>query len=192
MQEFKLVIVGESTVGKTCFFCSSWEKAFPRYQPLAFEPNSLIMKISEEKKVSFQLWDTAGNEDYDHLRPLAYPETDIVLFMFSVIDKRSFEYIEKRWIPEIEKFLPSVNKILVGSKMDLRKKSPNNDLIISNDDLILPEIPKEEGIKLAKKIKASKYIECSSLNQKGLETVFKEAAKICLEKPEKKPKCKLN
>lgn len=70
------------------------------------------------------LWDTAGQEDYDRLRPLSYPDTDVILMCFSVDSPDSLENIPEKWTPEVKHFCPNVPIILVGNKKDLRN-DPN-------------------------------------------------------------------
>merc|ERR550525_269472 len=72
------------------------------------------------KPINLGLWDTAGQEDYDRLRPLSYPQTDVFLVCFSVISDPSFNNVKQKWIPEITHHAPGVPIILVGTKSDLR------------------------------------------------------------------------
>ena len=62
----------------------------------------------------------AGEEDYDRLRCLFYPHTDIVLICFAIDSKESFENVKRRWIPEVLRHMPNVPRILIGTKTDLR------------------------------------------------------------------------
>merc|ERR1711981_999026 len=73
------------------------------------------------KPINLGLWDTAGQEDYDRLRPLSYPQTDVFLICFSVVSNASFENVKQKWVPEIEHHAPGVPLILVGTKGDLRQ-----------------------------------------------------------------------
>ena len=66
------------------------------------------------------LWDTAGQEDYDRLRPLSYPDTDVILMCFSVDSPDSLQNIPEKWVPEVKHFCPNVPIVLVGNKKDLR------------------------------------------------------------------------
>lgn len=66
------------------------------------------------------LWDTAGQEDYDRLRLLSYPDTDVIVMCFSIDLPDSLENIQDKWIPEVTHFCPNVPIILVGNKRDLR------------------------------------------------------------------------
>lgn len=70
------------------------------------------------------LWDTAGQEDYDRLRPLSYPDTHVILMCFSIDSPDSLENIPEKWTPEVRHFCPNVPIILVGNKKDLRN-DPN-------------------------------------------------------------------
>ena len=66
------------------------------------------------------LWDTAGQEEYDHIRPLSYPDSDIFLICFSVDATNSFTNIEQKWLPELRKHESKTPFIVVGTKADLR------------------------------------------------------------------------
>lgn len=66
------------------------------------------------------MWDTAGQEDYDRLRPLSYPDTHVILMCFSIDSPDSLENIPEKWTPEVRHFCPNVPIILVGNKKDLR------------------------------------------------------------------------
>ena len=67
------------------------------------------------------LWDTAGQEDYDRLRPLSYPDTDVVLMCFALNNPDSFDNILEKWTPEVKHYCPHIPVILVGCKRDLRQ-----------------------------------------------------------------------
>jgi small GTP-binding protein len=54
------------------------------------------------------LFDTAGQEDYDRLRPLSYPQTDVFLVCFSVVGPSSFENVKEKWMPEVRHHCPGM------------------------------------------------------------------------------------
>merc|ERR1719198_866554 len=72
------------------------------------------------KPINLGLWDTAGQEDYDRLRPLSYPQTDVFLICFSVISEASLKNVKSKWAPEINNHCPGTPIVLVGTKADLR------------------------------------------------------------------------
>ena len=114
------------------------------------------------------LWDTGGRKDYYRFRPLSYPETDVFLLLFDVEDSRNdLELIHSHWWAELHHHCPYVPIILVGSKIDLR-------------DSGLTTISTVEGEAMAKKIGAAKYMEISSLKDKGVTELFEEVVSIGL------------
>lgn len=127
----------------------------------------------EGKDITLGLWDTAGQEDYDKLRPLSYPGTHVFILCFSVVSRASFENTESKWLPEIRHHCPDVPIVLCGTKTDLRGKDTN-------------PITQQEGEALAKKIKAVTYVECSAMTRDHLKDVFDEAILAALYPP--KPK----
>ena len=130
----KLVIVGDGACGKTCLLIVFSKDQFPEfYVPTVFEnyvadievdgkqviyillsPTYLLFILSQQ--VELALWDTAGQEDYDRLRPLSYPDTDVILMCFSIDSPDSLENIPEKWSPEVRHFCPNVPVILVGNK----------------------------------------------------------------------------
>ena len=128
---------------------------------------------------------SAGQEDYDRLRPLSYPQTDVFLVAFSLISRASFENVKAKWYPELKHHCPGVPMILVGTKLDLRS-DPNTVEKLRQKSPPSTPITFEEGLDMSKSIGAYKYLECSALTQKGLKHVFDEAIRIVLCPPQKK------
>lgn len=147
--------------------------------------------------------DTAGQEDYDRLRPLSYPQTDVFILCFSIVSPVSFDNIATKWIPEIRQNCPDAPILLVGellcafdsiedqshsgTKLDLRDEPATIRALQCEKRT---PITRSQGQRCAAKIKACKYLECSALSQNGLAQVFEEAARIVIApRPKKKKRC---
>lgn len=127
------------------------------------------------KPISLGLWDTAGQEDYDRLRPLSYPQTDVFLICFSIVSPPSFDNVKAKWFPEIEHHAPNVPIILVGTKLDLREDKGTMDALRSKR---MEAVSYEQALAVSKEIRAHKYLECSALTQRNLKSVFDEAIRL--------------
>jgi Ras-related C3 botulinum toxin substrate 1 len=141
--------------------------------------------VVDGNTVNLGLWDTAGQEDYNRLRPLSYRGADVFLLAFSLISKASYENISKKWIPELRHYAPSVPIILVGTKLDLR-----DDKQFFADHPGTSPISTLQGEELRKAIGAASYIECSSKTQQNVKAVFDAAIKVVLQPPKQMKKKK--
>lgn len=149
------------------------------FRPTYFEPVVTEIKVEDITAVDLQLFDTQGQDDYDRLRPLAYPDTNVILICFSIVEPETLENVEKKWIPEILHFLsdPVVPYILVGCKNDLRQDWHTIELKRRPSSLIASE----QAQKFSEKIGASRYMEVSAKSGNGLYELFDLAAKLSLE-----------
>lgn len=187
MKSIKCVAVGDGAVGKTCMLISYTTNAFPgEYIPTVFDNFSTNVMV-DGQPINLNLWDTAGQEDYDRLRPLSYPMTDVFMLIFSVISPASLENISSKWIPEIKHYAPSAPVILVGAKTDLR--DDRSVLKLLNEKNLSP-VTFDEGLAKAKEINAVKYLECSAYTQRGLNSVFDEAIRSVIHPEGQKKKSK--
>ena len=133
------------------------------------------------KPINLGLWDTAGQEDYDRLRPLSYPQTDVFLICFSLVSPPSFENVRTKvctrllcnfplgrvsckltssssrthwqWYPEIQHHAPNIPIILVGTKLDLRDDEDTRQKL---RDRKMAPITYEAANEVAKEIRARK------------------------------------
>lgn len=122
------------------------------------------------------LFDTAGQEDYDRLRPLSYPQTDVFLVCFSVTSPASFENVREKWFPEVHHHCPGVPCLIVGTQVDLRDDPQVRDNLAKKK---MHPIRREDGERMAKDLGAVKYVECSALTQYKLKDVFDEVSRVC-------------
>lgn len=179
MSNIKCVVVGDGTVGKTCLLISYTTNSFPEeYVPTVFDNYSANVTV-DGKQFTVGLWDTAGQADYDRLRPLRYPKTNCFVICFSVVAPSSLENVRAKWIKEIQHNAPGVSIILVGTKMDLRDKTERKGEKV---------VSEAEGEACAREISAYKYIECSALTQDNLKELFEEVVRAGLVKPTTKKK----
>ncbi|XP_031711864.1 rho-related GTP-binding protein RhoF isoform X2 [Anarrhichthys ocellatus] len=119
--ELKIVIVGDGGCGKTSLLLVYAKGDFPeKYAPSVFEKYVTTISLGR-KEIKLNLYDTAGQEDYDRLRPLSYQEADLVLVCFDVTNPTSHENVLIKWHPEVKHFCPDTPVILIGCKTDLRK-----------------------------------------------------------------------
>jgi len=195
MQAIKCVIVGDPSVGKTCMLISYTTNAFPcEYIPKVFDNYSANVMV-DGVPTNLGLWDTAGSEDYDGLRPLSFPQTDVFIVCFSIINWDSYEHVKEIWacpgLPQtsrrrgyrpsgwqsIKNFCPTTPFILVGLKSDLRDDPATLNKLATRS---LKPVTEEQGMLLAKEVGAVRYFEVSAITQKNLKAVFDEAIRCVL------------
>ncbi|XP_054905580.1 rho-related GTP-binding protein RhoA-B-like [Poeciliopsis prolifica] len=186
----KLVIVGDGACGKTCLLMVFTKGQFPEtYVPTVFENYVADFEL-DQKQIQLALWDTAGQEDYDRLRPLSYPDTDVILMCFSVISRDSLVNVKDKWAPEVRHFCPHVPIVLVGNKTDLRNDEDVRKTLARQRE---EPIKYEEGKDVSDQIGAYSYQECSAKNKDGVREVFETAARAALtnDSRRKKNRCVL-
>ncbi|MCJ1360983.1 Rho GTPase [Acarospora aff. strigata] len=177
----KLVIIGDGACGKTSLLSVFTLGYFPtHYVPTVFENYVTDCRV-DGKSVQLALWDTAGQEDYERLRPLAYSKAHVLLIGFSVDTPDSLDNVKHKewyqWVEEANERCPNVPIILVGLKKDLRE-----------DPMAIEEMRKKsmhftsskDGSDAAHEIGARKYLECSSLTGEGVDDVFEAATRAAL------------
>jgi cell division control protein 42 len=126
------------------------------------------------------LFDTAGQEDYDRLRPLSYPQTDVFLVCFSVTSPASFENVREKWFPEVHHHCPGVPCLIVGTQVDLRDDAAVRDKLAKQK---MSPVTRDAGERMARELGAVKYVECSALTQYKLKDVFDEVSPLSLAPP---------
>ncbi|KKF92268.1 GTP-binding protein rhoC [Ceratocystis platani] len=143
-----------------------------KYVPTVFENYITYPTHSESgKTVELALWDTAGQEEYDRLRPLSYPETDLIFVCFAIDCPNSLENVLDKWYPEVLHFCPYTPLVLVGLKSDLRFKKSCIEMLKTQG---LTPVTQEQGMAVAKRMGAQ-YAECSSKEMIGVDEIFEQA-----------------
>ncbi|KAJ6021900.1 GTP-binding protein rhoA [Penicillium herquei] len=173
----KLVIVGDGACGKTCLLIVFSKGTFPEtYVPTVFENYVTDVQI-DNNNVELALWDTAGQEDYDRLRPLSYPDSHVILICFAIDSPDSLENVQEKWIQEVTHFCHGMPIILVGCKKDLRQ---DPGTIHALRKMSQSPVTTEQAVNVARKIGAYKYFECSARSGEGVRGVFEAATRAAL------------
>jgi len=176
-KHIKCVIVGDGAVGKTSLLISYTTGSFPtQYVPTVFDNYSALIDVNNQP-VNLGLWDTAGQEDYDRLRPLSYPDTHVFIVCYSVVMRSSFQNITSKWCPEIMQHCPGTPFILVGTKIDLRNDAETVQRLVASGYQPLSPM---DGERMKSSIGALQYLECSALTGQGLKDVFDTAIRIAI------------
>jgi len=157
----KVVLVGDSGVGKTSMIKQFTDNQFDpdnTSPSIASQYNSKEIEIEKtDKKIKFDLWDTAGQEIYRSLAKIFYKDANIILLVYDITNKKSFEGIEKYWYNQIKTTLIHDPILaLVGNKNDLY-----NEQVI--DD--------EEARKYSESINAM-FFKTSAKSNSGLDLLF--------------------
>jgi small GTP-binding protein len=169
---FKLLIVGESGVGKTCMLL--------RFADNLFEENFLStigvdFKVKEitvgDQKVKLQIWDSAGQERFRNITSSYYRNCSGIIIVYDVTSEDSFIKVSD-WIQEVRRYVPTVPLIVVGNKCDLEDKRA---------------VPTATGEELAKKEELI-FLETSAKTNTNIEAAFEEVSKKLIEDAASKPK----
>lgn len=130
-QEVKVVLLGESGVGKSSII--------KQYVTHTFDPDidssisskyiSKIVNVTDEqKKLKFNLWDTAGQEKYRSLAKIFYKDARIIILVYSINNAKSYEEMKKYWYQEVKtNGLSNAIYAVVGNKHDLYNTSQVNE-----------------------------------------------------------------
>ncbi|KAF9528488.1 rho small monomeric GTPase [Crepidotus variabilis] len=170
----KLVIVGDGACGKTSLLCSFALGEFPKEYVPVFDNYVAEIRL-DEKPVQLALWDTAGQEEYERLRPMSYSKSHVILIAFAIDTPDSLDNVTTKWIEEVRRICGSVIPvILVGCKVDLRPPGPYSP------DQARTWVTREEGERVANAIGARAYKECSALKIEGVDEVFEAATRASM------------
>nr|XP_048303278.1 rho-related GTP-binding protein RhoF isoform X2 [Myodes glareolus] len=146
------------------------------YAPSVFEKYTASVTVGN-KEVTLNLYDTAGQEDYDRLRPLSYQNTHLVLICYDVMNPTSYDNVLIKWFPEVTHFCRGTPVVLIGCKTDLRKDKEQLRKLRAAQ---LEPITYTQGLSACEQMRAALYLECSAKFRENVEDVFREAAKVAL------------
>ncbi|KAJ2756131.1 hypothetical protein GGH94_003163 [Coemansia aciculifera] len=182
----KAVVIGDGACGKTCLLHVFRVGRFPstdRYIPTIFDTWVADMEV-DNTPVELALWDTAGQEDFDRLRFLCYPDANIIIICFSVDSPDSLHNVYDKWHPEAEQNSPNSPVVLVALKLDLRDNENTRRELAGYQEV---PVTREQGEAMARRIGAVSYIECSSIQNFNVRQVFEVAARHALRADGRRP-----
>jgi small GTP-binding protein len=109
-QTCKVVLLGESGVGKTCiiarFINNTFEENLISTTGASYAGKTMTFDEYEGKSIKFEIWDTAGQEKYRSLTKIFYKDAGAAILVYDITRKESFEEIQKYWINQIKDFAP--------------------------------------------------------------------------------------
>ncbi|PPQ98389.1 hypothetical protein CVT24_004068 [Panaeolus cyanescens] len=156
---------------KTCQYTSL------NFFTLAVFDNYVAEIRLDEKPVQLALWDTAGQEEYERLRPMSYSKSHVILIAFAIDTPDSLDNVTTKWNEEVRSICgPTIPVILVGCKADLRPSTDHPD----TPDNPCPWVTREKGERVANAIGARAYKECSALKIEGVDDVFETATRASM------------
>jgi Ras family protein A len=146
------------------------------YVPTVFENDIADVEV-DSKHVELALWDTAGQEDYDRLRPLSYPDSHAIIISFAIDSPDSLVNAADKWISEVAHFCAGLPILLVGFKR-----------VLKHDQQSIAELARStqkpvtygQGLAVAKYIGAAAYVECSARSGAGIREVFETITRLTL------------
>ena len=168
METIKLVLIGESGVGKTSIIS--------RYTNNTFDPQVLTsssaqfltktIELNKDTSIKFDIWDTAGQEKLKSLAKIFYKDAKVIILVYDITNKNSFESLKNFWYKEImDNTISDVILAIVGNKSDLYENEQVTD---------------DEGKAYAKE-KNAIFKSTSALSNRGIDSLFTDIAKKCLD-----------
>uniref|UniRef100_A0A6P7G6G9 Ras-like GTP-binding protein rhoA n=1 Tax=Diabrotica virgifera virgifera TaxID=50390 RepID=A0A6P7G6G9_DIAVI len=174
LERKKIVIIGDKSSGKTSLLRAFTQEVSPvEYIPKILE-YALVDVRTAGKDIELALWNTAGQEHFDRLCSILYPDADAILLCFSFDKPETLDSVVNKWYPEIQKRCKNVSIILVGNKVDLRY---DFQLIKTLRKIKKAPVRSSEAKAVADGIKAFSYVECSAKTHVGVNEVFHNAVR---------------
>ena len=164
---FKMIIIGDSGVGKSCLSIRGTKDVFePMYSPtIGFEFMAFYVKVNGQT-IKLQIWDTCGQEVYRSLISSFYNNSSLAIIVYSIDSKESFNNLEF-WLNELRvKANPDINIFVIGNKCDLEDKR---------------QITKDMAREFCENNKIKLFLETSAKTGFNAQNIFIEASKLLYE-----------
>jgi small GTP-binding protein len=167
---FKLLIVGESGVGKTCMLVRFSDNVFDADCLSTIGVDFKVKQIEVDgQRVKLQIWDSAGQERFRNITSSYYRNCSGIIIVYDVTKLESFNKVTE-WIAEVHRFVPSVPLMVVGNKCDLEDR----------------QVSTEDGKQLAER-QGLIFLETSAKTNVNIEEAFQELSKKLIEVEATKP-----
>ena len=164
VESFKVVLVGESGVGKTSIITQFIDQTFQEDQQSTtggtFSTKSVI--CDGGKVLKFEIWDTAGQERYRALTKMFYKDANAAIMVYDITRKDSFEELKTYWSQQIKECSPEGIILAIAA---------------NKSDLIEQEVVDEEEARNFGKELGAIFMNTSAKNTQGINSVFEEIAK---------------
>lgn len=164
----KCILVGSTMTGKTCIIQRLITDTFNGDQMSSMNYSNIDYNLEiNDLSVQMSIWDTVGQEKYSTMNKSFYQGSDIAILTYSIIERRSFEELKTKWLPQIRD----------NTKKDIILCVAGN----KSDSYLQEEVNEKEGKEFAKNIGAS-FILTSALSGAGINELFKMAAEKFIDK----------
>ena len=160
----KVVLIGESGVGKTSIICQFIDQVFAddRQSTIGGTFSTKIVKWGEGKELRLEIWDTAGQERYRSVTNMFYKDATAAILVYDITSKYTYEELKKYWVKQVKETSPkNIILAIIANKADL----------IENE-----EVDEEEAREFAQKNNAL-FAVTSAKNNSGINDLFIEIAK---------------
>ena len=113
----KVVLLGESSVGKTCiitrFVDNEFDKEIISTTGASYANKTLKFKDYNNKEILFEIWDTAGQEKYRSLTQIFYKDASIAILVYDITNEESYNELKNYWVNQIIEFAPKDISIIL-------------------------------------------------------------------------------
>ena len=164
---YKILLLGDSSVGKTCFLMRYTDNTFQEIHmsTIGLDYKLKNVQLDDGKMVKIQIWDTAGQDRFRSITKNYYKGAHGIILIYDITNKKSFENV-RTWINQIkEEVSEKVSIILVGNKIDDEEHRA---------------VQTEEGKNLAKEL-GLMFFECSAKSGVNIDSTFNELVKKTVE-----------
>jgi len=160
----KLVLLGYTKAGKSSIITRIVHKNFDKsiQSTIGVAFFTMTIDIDNDTKVKFEIWDSSGQDNYASLVPVYYREASIIILVYDITDKKTFEKMQYQYNNLLPKYNDATIIAVVGNKIDLADE--------------LREVSTEEGTEFTKKNNLPFFFETSAKTGQNIDLMFTNLA----------------